>query len=171
VTAVLPIIRDLPERISERISERIVELRRARRADCERVWEWNFAPDVRALSKDERVVTYAEHERWFERKLADLTSRMWIVEDDCVAAGVVRIDRIDPLERGAGRISIALGSRSRGRGVGRRAIGAACAAWNAPVVAEIRTDNQASRSAFEAAGFELVTEADGLTTYRWEPGR
>jgi UDP-2,4-diacetamido-2,4,6-trideoxy-beta-L-altropyranose hydrolase len=163
MTAALPIIRDR--------AAPIVVLRRARHSDCQRVWDWNFAPDVRAQSRDPRSVTYPDHERWFERKLADLAGRIWIVEDGGVATGVVRLDRIDPMPGGAARISIALGSQSRGRGIGRRAIAAACAAWNAPVIAEIRTTNDASRAAFLAAGFELVTEADGLATFRWEPGR
>jgi RimJ/RimL family protein N-acetyltransferase len=35
------------------------------------------------------------------------------------------------------------------------------------VVAEIRIENEVSRACFESAGFEFVTEADGLATYRW----
>jgi RimJ/RimL family protein N-acetyltransferase len=70
---------------------------------------------------------------------------------------VVRID--------AGQISIALAAGARGRGVGKRAIALACAAWGGPVVAQIRKDNQPSRAAFEACGFV----SNGRETYEWRP--
>jgi spore coat polysaccharide biosynthesis protein SpsF len=145
-----------------------VTLRRARAGDRERVWEYNFAPDVRALSRDARAVTFAEHVRWYERRLARLGDPMWIVEEDRVAVGVVRLDRIG--EAGdVARISIALAARARGRGIGRRAIAAACQAWNRPIVAEVLDGNAASRACFEACEFESVHERDGLVTYHWSP--
>ncbi|HVV85915.1 MAG TPA: GNAT family N-acetyltransferase, partial [Kofleriaceae bacterium] len=52
-----------------------------------------------------------------------------------------------------GRISIVLDPSARGRGLGRRVITLACAADGGPVVAEVLSDNHASRAAFEAAGF------------------
>jgi RimJ/RimL family protein N-acetyltransferase len=92
---------------------------------------------------------------------------MWIVEEDRVAVGVVRLDRIGTGD--VARISIALASRARGRGIGRQAIAAACNAWNKPIVAEVLTANAASRTCFEACQFEAIHECDGLITYHWNP--
>jgi RimJ/RimL family protein N-acetyltransferase len=149
-----------------------VALRDARPEDSARVWEWNFAPDVRARSLDQRTVTFAQHARWYADRVADLDAPIWIVEADGVACGIVRLDwRSD----GAGRISIALAPGTRGRGIGRRAIALACEAWRRPVIAEIRADNLPSLRAFSACGFRNATppqsaaSATALLTYLWRP--
>jgi RimJ/RimL family protein N-acetyltransferase len=156
--------------VSPAYAQRPVELRRARPDDCVRVWEWNFSPEVRAVSRDARAVTFTEHARWFERRLARQAEPMWIVVDSTerTAVGVVRLDRIGD-NGDVARISIALASRARGRGIGRRAIAAACQAWNRPIVAEILATNAASRACFEACEFEVAHERDGVITYHWNP--
>ena len=133
----------------------IVTLRAAAIADCERVWQWNFAADVRAMSNDPTIVELATHAAWYVDRIAK--GAIWIVECEGEDAGVVRID--------AGRISIALAAGARGRGIGKRAIALACVAWGGPVVAQIRCDNQPSRAAFEACGFV----SNGRETYEWRP--
>jgi RimJ/RimL family protein N-acetyltransferase len=133
----------------------IVSLRAAALADCERVWQWNFADDVRAMSNDPSIVELATHAAWYVDRIAK--GAIWIVECDGEDVGVVRID--------SGVISIALAAGARGRGVGKRAIAAACAAWGGPVVAQIRFDNQPSRAAFEACGFV----SNGRETFEWRP--
>lgn len=140
-----------------------VALRPAVADDCERVWAWNFAPEVRARSRSSQVVSLADHLQWFVRRLA--AGSFWIVEHHFAAVGTVRIDSVGA----AGRISIALAAHARGLGIGRRAIRQACTAWRKPVVAEIRTDNRASRACFEACAFTLHHEADGLAIYHWRP--
>lgn len=132
-----------------------VSLRNATLADCEAVWGWNFAPDVRAMSNDPSIVELAQHAAWFVHRLDE--GAFWIVECEGAAVGCVRIDE--------GTISIALASSARGKGVGRAAILAACEAWAAPVTAQIREDNQPSRAAFAACGF---VQTDPMT-FEWSP--
>jgi RimJ/RimL family protein N-acetyltransferase len=132
-----------------------IALRAATLEDCDRVWQWNFAADVRAMSNDPSIVELATHAAWYVDRLAK--GAIWIVECEGEACGVVRID--------AGRISIALAADARGRGVGKRAIAAACVAWGGPVVAQIRGDNEPSRAAFMACGFV----PNGRETYEWRP--
>lgn len=139
-----------------------ISLRPARLDDCERVWTWNFAPDVRALSKSHATVTLAEHARWYGRRIAS-ASPMWIVEEAGQPVGVIRLDRT----AGHDRVSIALASDARGRGIGKLAIEMACRRATNVVVAEILAANTASRKCFEACGFvESETRGD-LVTYRW----
>jgi RimJ/RimL family protein N-acetyltransferase len=142
----------------------MIALRAAAPADCELVWMWNFAADVRAMSGDPTIVELSSHAAWYGLRIADATAPMWIVESARAPVGVVRIDA-------DGRISIALGADARGRGIGRRAITAACEAWGRTVTAEIRHDNAASRACFEACGFVAAADqrdAD-LITYTWSP--
>jgi len=137
----------------------VIALRAATLADCERVWEWNFAPDVRAVSNDPTVVELDRHTQWFATRVA--AGAFWIIEVAGAACGSVRID--------GGRISIALAVSARGKGIGKRAIAAACAAWARPVTAQVREDNQPSRAAFEACGFVVNQNADRVVTYQWRP--
>jgi UDP-2,4-diacetamido-2,4,6-trideoxy-beta-L-altropyranose hydrolase len=140
-----------------------VTLRKARALDCRRVWEWSCSPEARAVSLDPRPVPIAEHEQWFRARIA--RDNFWIVEANAADIGVVRIDeRAD----GAGRISIAIASAARGRGIGRRAVTAACDAWKQIVIAEVLADNAASRACFEACGF--TARATGkIVSYEWSP--
>jgi UDP-2,4-diacetamido-2,4,6-trideoxy-beta-L-altropyranose hydrolase len=148
-----------------------VILRLARQEDCEAIWRWNFAPEVRAQSHRAEVVAFLEHARWFARRLADGDTPIWIVEEYHHGVGVVRIDPPDrwPPDHGRARISIALAAFARGRGVGRAAINAACHAWRRPIVAEIFADNAASRACFEACGFRAIATCDGVVFYHWDP--
>jgi L-amino acid N-acyltransferase YncA len=141
-------------------------LREATLADCEQIWRWNFAPDVRARSKRSAAVALAEHTRWFARRLADDREPIWVIETPSGGVGTVRLDTVGG---GLTRISIALASSARGRGIGRRAVTTACDRWGRPIFAEILADNLASRACFEACGFRSVVECDGLFTYHWDP--
>lgn len=138
-------------------------MRDARIDDCERVFAWNCAPEVRALSGDPRIIELADHRVWYQRRLSG--GPMWIVEDGGLPVGVVRIDPGADITW----ISIALAPEARGRGIGRRAIRAACDAYAQPIYAAIRVRNSASRSAFEACGFVPCSVTEDLVTYRWSP--
>jgi RimJ/RimL family protein N-acetyltransferase len=154
---------DSPKAIA---SERI-KLRAATFADCERVWQWNFAPDVRAASLSSHTPTYEEHVKWYTQRVAG-NWPMWIVLEDATPVGVVRLDDADP-KIGRARISIALASEARGRGIGKRAIRTVCERWGRPMIAEILSTNTASRACFEACGF-IATDRNGdVAYYRWRP--
>lgn len=143
-----------------------VTLRDAAWSDCEQIYQWNFAPDVRARSRRPASVAFADHAHWFERRLADRHDPIWVIE---TLAGPVGVVRLDTVGRGLARISIALAGGARGHGIGRRAITLVCQRWGKPICAEILADNLASRACFEACGFRSVVECDGLLTYHWDP--
>ncbi len=145
------------------MSSEVITMRDARIDDCERVFVWNCAPEVRALSGDPTIIKLADHIAWYQRRLSG--GPMWIVEDEGAPVGVVRLDPGPD----ATWISIALAPEARGRGIGRRAIRAACQAYGRPISASIRVRNTASRHAFEASGFVLSSVTEDLVTYRWSP--
>lgn len=145
------------------MSTEAVTMRDARIDDCDRVFVWNCAPEVRALSGDPRIIALSDHRSWYKRRLS--AGPMWIIENKGAPVGVVRLDPGADITW----ISIALAPDARGRGIGRSAIRAACAAYAQPIYAAIRVHNTASRSAFEACGFVLSSVAEDLVTYRWSP--
>ncbi|HEY0191395.1 MAG TPA: pseudaminic acid biosynthesis-associated methylase [Kofleriaceae bacterium] len=142
-------------------------LRPARLDDCDAIWRWNFAPEVRARSKRNEAVALTDHARWYARRLAEPREPIWVIEDHGAGVGVIRIDAIGG---GLCRMSIALAAAARGRGLGRVAVAEACRAWGRPVLAEIFADNTASRACFEACGFRAIVECGDLITYHWDPG-
>jgi L-amino acid N-acyltransferase YncA len=143
-----------------------VALRPATPDDCEAIWRWNFAPDVRARSQQPEPVELAEHERWFARRLAERAEPIWVIEEAGAPVGVIRLDAT---AGGLTRVSIAVAAVARGRGIGQRAITAACRTWDRTIIAEIFADNLASRACFEACGFRAVVECGNLLTYYWDP--
>lgn len=143
-----------------------VTLRRADLADRERVYEYNFASDVRAVSGSPTAVAYSDHVRWFGRRIMDPSSPIWIVEQYGEPVGTVRIDARDGMNA---RISIALAPGARGHGIGRKAIELACTKWCGAVVAEIHESNARSSACFEACGFAKIGKREVFDVYLWNP--
>ena len=148
-----------------------VTLRRARGEDVELVWEWGFEAELRAAMRSPRVVLYRHYEQWFAVRLADRLTAIWIIEDAGASAGVVLIDRND--KQGLPRLTIVLGRRARGRGIGRRALELACEQWQRPLLAEVDAVNESAIACLEASGFERTIEReDGAAmrySFLWSP--
>lgn len=133
-----------------------VRLRRANKDDAERLLAWRNDPVTRQASLDRREVPPAQHVAWLERTLASDAVVLYIVEEPTLGpCGQVRLNR---LKRGGALVSIGLAAEARGRGLGAAALRAVRSdayrpAWATALYAVIRDDNDASRRAFEAAGF------------------
>jgi RimJ/RimL family protein N-acetyltransferase len=96
--------------------------------------------------------------------LADPDRRLWIAEQEGVALGQVRVDRVADA---FGMVSIGLAPGARGRGIGRAVLpmGLAAAARELGIRrmrAVVAPGNLASRRLFEGAGF-VPAAAAGVT--------
>ena len=143
-----------------------VTLRRADLSDRERVFEYNFSPEARAVSGSTSAVSYSDHVRWFSARIGDPASPIWIVEQFGEPVGTVRIDVRDGVNA---RMSIALAATARGHGVGRKAIEIACTKWCGAVTAEIHESNARSRACFTACGFAKIGHREAFDVYLWSP--
>ena len=144
-----------------------VALRPAAAGDAEALWRWRNDPVTRGASYDEREVPLDVHTRWFEEALGRPDRRIWIVEADGAAAGMVRLD----LAEGEATVSINLAPEWRGRGVGPEALSLlAREAFEglrlARITALVKAGNPASRAAFERAGFSVSRDADPVVLVR-----
>jgi RimJ/RimL family protein N-acetyltransferase len=128
----------------------LITLRKATAADCEVVWRLNNDPNARGQSLSTAEIPWPEHEQWFKKALVDPKLTMWMVEVDGSIGGIVRL-----LERDRAIISVALAPEQRGKGLGSQAIAKACAAHGGPIEALVVIGNDASRRAFEKAGFRV----------------
>ena len=150
--------------------DRIV-VRPATTSDSRSVFEWRNDPVSRANSHTGHVLGWDEHDEWFSRSLVDpdRVIFMGVVDDEPI--GVVRFDRCGTQEF---EISINLAPGRRGRGLGAKLLSSACSAFtiNEPkacLAAQLKVANLPSRRVFEACGFEFVSEANGMFTYRRRP--
>jgi len=158
-------------RVWLRMNETALECRAAHAADCHRVWEWANEASVRAVSFASEPIPWEQHQAWFTRKLADPSTRLWIVEQDTSPVGQVRFD----LDGSIATISLSLDATRRGKNLGALLIWSACQKlFREPAVetvqAFIKLDNAASVRAFEKAGFEPAgqTEVKGCAALRFE---
>lgn len=144
-----------------------VALRPATAHDRLAVWQWRNDPGARAASRDSRAIPFDTHAGWFDAAVRSEDSRLFVIQAGSEPAGVVRLDRAG---NGASvHIDVALPWRERGAGVdalravcdeafGRLALG--------HLVAEVKTNNLASRRAFARAGFRVVEAGEWLVLER-----
>jgi N-acylneuraminate cytidylyltransferase len=145
---------------------RLITLRPAGPEDALALWRWRNDPETRRASFEQAEIPLARHRQWLDETLRRPDRRLYIVQAGGGDAGVVRLDIG---EQGEATVSLNLAPDWRGRGVGSAALRAAAAeAFGAlglrRLRAEVKTDNRASRRAFERARFAPVDETSGALT-------
>ena len=141
-----------------------LRLRAASGTDGEMLWRWRNDPETRSASFDGGVVPLDRHLAWLAATLARGDRRLYVVERDGVAVGTARLD----LDGGMAEVSITVAPEARGQGVGTAALEALAAEAFGPLglarlVARVKSQNRASRVAFERAGFRVVADGDVIT--------
>jgi len=139
-------------------------LRPATAADCDAIWAWRNAEQVRRFSGDSAAIPLERHRQWYAAALADPQRLLLVGEIDGQPAGVLRYDRRQDLAT----ISVYLTPDFLGQGIGASLIaaGSAYVARHWPQLAQIealvRPQNAASAAVFATAGFshefELYTQ-------------
>lgn len=149
-------------------TERMISLRPAVVGDSDLLLSWRNRPDIVALGSLNRAVSRGEHAIWFANKLSSDDSIIWIVQNNGLPIGQVRLDPIAPHEK---IISIFILADHVGRGFGVDAIKRACVfafdRWKnlKRIRANILKDNSRSIRSFEKSGFGSVRrgrEHDGM---------
>lgn len=144
-------------RVAARLLPHTVNLRRARAGDCTPIHAWRNADETRRYSVDSRPIPIEEHERWFERVLADVTTSLLIGEDGQGPVGVLRYD-VRGAEAGVS-VYLVPGKAGRGWGTALLRAGTRWVQEHHPQVqrlrAAIRSENGPSLSAFTNAGYRL----------------
>lgn len=151
----------------------VIRLRLAVPSDGRPVWLWRNDSLTRRFSFNTGKVPLAGHQAWFEGKLKQANSRLYIVEDaKRHSLGQVRVEKTT---RGIGYINIGLDARARGRGVGLAAIKGAARRVRRTLgiktlAARIKPENVGSVTAFLKAGFHFikVERVQGSLCYRLE---
>lgn len=135
--------------------------------DRELLWRWANDPTVRQSAFSFKPITWEEHVRWFDQKLGDKDTVIFIVEQEAGdAVGQVRFQIHDH----DAEISVSVDAEFRGRGCGRSMLWQALDAISdirdlTRVNAYIRPENAVSRSLFERVGFHKI----GMTVCNGKP--
>lgn len=147
------------ERVARRMRQRMqggqLSLRRAGPGDCDAIWQWRNAPQVRRFSTDSATIPLEQHRRWYQETLANPLRQLLVGEIGGRAAGILRYDRGET----RATISVYLTPEFMGQGIGPALI-AAGSDWVrghwpdvATIEAVILPGNRASAQAFRAAGY------------------
>jgi spore coat polysaccharide biosynthesis protein SpsF (cytidylyltransferase family)/GNAT superfamily N-acetyltransferase len=182
----LAVVRDIADRMGERrfgwrdvlsvvgqstaATTGSVSLRPAYPSDAEFVRNCRNDDDAVRFSVTGCAVTRADHERWFEARLASPGHPMWIGEAGGEPVGTVRLD----VRTAVGEVAIALHRAMRGRGFGRGLLSALLEQVGAEqqvveLVARVHNCNTASMRTFLGAGFEIARDEGEFVTLRRDP--
>ncbi|MEM9262603.1 MAG: GNAT family N-acetyltransferase [Pseudomonadota bacterium] len=148
---------------------RKIASRKANPSDCEGVFHWRNDALTRAMSHSTDPVDWEDHSNWFAASLQNESRLLVICEEGETPVAVVRFD----VSGDRALISINLAPTMRGKGLATPCLTSATAFFASEVSgvavidAEIKPENEASKRAFEAAGFSLGKEAGGVLHYAY----
>jgi RimJ/RimL family protein N-acetyltransferase len=138
----------------------VLSFRPAAAADVRQVFEWSNDPQVRAQSFNNEPIAWAEHDKWYAKKLNSHSDMLLIALANDQPAGFVRFENINQ----KATIGILVGAEWRGKGLAASIIALATntffATHKVPVHAYIKKQNVASIKAFQRAGYAYVADSD-----------
>ena len=129
-----------------------LSLRKASMDDSLDILKWrNDAKSIEGSFSKEKI-TVPEHIEWFKKKLASPFCHIFILEENGIKAGVIRIDQ----EGNVGELSLMIAPEKRGLGLGSKMM--SLLENNLPtdiksLVGFVLPNNQPSRKAFLSNGY------------------
>lgn len=147
----------------------MVRARKARSEDSESIFHWRNDAQTRAMSHTTDPISWVDHSHWFAASLQSDNRLLVMCEENEAPVAVVRFD----ISSDRALISINLAPSMRGKGLAAPCLTSAIAflasevSGVAVIDAEIKPENEASKRAFEAAGFSLDKETGGVLHYAY----
>lgn len=139
-----------------------MEFRQVEWKDRELLFTWSNDEEVRKQSFQGKLISWEEHDRWFEAKMCSEDCDLLIWVEDGIDKGMLRLD----YENEKARVSYSVQKDQRGRGTASRLIGALPAYIKGAmpgihtIVAEVKAENRFSRRIFEKCGYSQEQKAD-----------
>lgn len=133
--------------------------RKANINDSKKYFEWVNDSYVREHSYNSNKITWQQHEKWFNEKIADPNFTFYIFQNlENNYIGQVRLQKIDMNNY---LIGISVAAEYRGLGLGPILLKMACneflnSCFEIIIHAYIKENNLASKIIFEKAGFKLL---------------
>jgi UDP-2,4-diacetamido-2,4,6-trideoxy-beta-L-altropyranose hydrolase len=144
-------------------------IRPVQEQDCELLWHWANDPKVRENAYDSDPIPWEDHKEWFEKKLENASSKIYAAVVGPDPIGQIRFD----VKESVAVVDVSVVESKRGRGYGTMLIERGTVRFLKEsavqrVDAYVKADNNASRKAFEKAGYTLreETKKKGKRSYR-----
>lgn len=146
------------DRVTLSLCDVAVQLRRATAEDADKAWSWRNHPITRKSSLNYSDIALADHLAWWRRSLSDSSRILLVGARYEVEIGVLRYDLVKE-DRAVVSIYLDPELHGLGQGVALLKAGQIWLIEHFPDVRDIEatilSDNEASRRAFAAVGFQL----------------
>mgnify|MGYP000950959988 CR=1 FL=1 len=134
-------------------------LREATIADAELLYQWRNDVTVRQYAFHSEPVEFAEHLRWLEKTLADRFAHLFIMVNDIIPIGQIRVNQQDEEYV----VSYSIDEHFRGHALGRHMLTLLVQWMKAKVghgilAALVKKENLASQHTFEKLGYQRTEE-------------
>jgi UDP-2,4-diacetamido-2,4,6-trideoxy-beta-L-altropyranose hydrolase len=143
-------------------------IRQATTSDCDLYWHWVNDPEVRQSSVNSVSITREEHQKWFNDKLNDSSTTLYLVESSLGQIGQVRLDK-------SGQhyvISYSIGRQFRGLGLGEILLANAIEVFRESrgfsLIGEVKKENIASAKVFEKLEFQEIPPPEKAKKRRFQ---
>jgi len=103
-----------PLRVVMQMDEDVCHLRKAKRSDCKKLWDWANDPVVRKSSFNTDPIPLNTHKVWFDDRLKDPNSQIYILYTKRELIGQIRFD----IMNGKAEVDISIDKKFRGCGLG-----------------------------------------------------
>ena len=134
-----------------------ISLRKANNNDCYDIWMWRNTPEARRGSFNKEYIEYGKHRVWFERKLKDKKTTIYIAENN--KKEKIGQVRFEIKRKKSVFINTNLNPRFFGKSFGNKIIKIATEVFMKEkpyikeIIAEILIENIVSQKAFKKAGY------------------
>jgi RimJ/RimL family protein N-acetyltransferase len=134
----------------------MMTVRKTVAADMKCYFEWANDESVRSNAFNTDPIAWETHCDWFELKLKDKNSYLYVAEDDGQALGQIRFD----IDEDEAEISYSIDAAYRGRGLGVVLLEIAIKSLAQErmniksILAKVKTENVPSKRIFQKLGFE-----------------
>ena len=140
------------------------DIRLATLADLALMHEWVNAEDSLVWKKNTKhIISNEEHAEWFQSRLADLATQIWIILSDVAPSGQVRLEKKGDLVY----VDIYVVAGVRGKGLAGFALNESINRYtkrfgSQKFCAIVNAENETSKKLFEQNGFHKVTGKSDL---------
>lgn len=135
----------------------MITLRRATNEDCTLLFKWVNDTQVRKNAFSSNSIDLESHIKWYENKINDKKTSIFIVLKDNIEVGQIRIDIKDD----RGFIDYSIAENYRGQGIGTQILQLIkLEITNVDLIGYVRRENIASIKAFEKTGYEKIEHDD-----------
>ncbi|WP_017732990.1 UDP-2,4-diacetamido-2,4,6-trideoxy-beta-L-altropyranose hydrolase [Nafulsella turpanensis] len=153
--------------------EKELQIRKAAPEDCELYFRWANDAETRKQAIHPEPIPWEKHVSWFNRKLAQEDSTLYLLEKEGKAVGQVRFDA-DPEERNTFIISYSMAPEVRGQGLGEAVLQNALRVFQQERKGEVilhalvKERNLASVRIFENLSFTSVGKTELKKEVYWK---